>query len=187
MALHGLDRIDGDILELLQTEARMPNKEVAERVGVAPSTCLERIRRLVDEGVVLGFRAEVSPRALGAEVQALVSVRLKVRSRQATDAFFRYALDLPEVVAAYHTAGPLDFVLHVAVRDTEHLRAATLDALGSRPEVAHTETSLLLCAERASHVPDYASRREPKDKAAGRDQELAELERQVQQRQARQR
>ena len=185
MALHGLDRIDGEILEILQDQARTPNKEIAERVGIAPSTCLERVRRLIDEGVLLGFRGEVSPLAMGASVQALVSVRLAARSREKAEAFFRFALRLQEVVAVYHTAGPFDLILHVAVRDTEHLRDMSLDSLGARPEVAHTEAALLLRAERASHVPDYASRRDLKNAEARRAEEMQALERQINARKAR--
>jgi DNA-binding Lrp family transcriptional regulator len=184
MALHGLDRIDGEILEILQNQARMPNKEMAQRVGVAPSTCLERVRRLMDEGVLLGFRGEVSPQALGASVQALVSVRLAASGPDKVEAFYRHALRLQEVVTVFQTAGPFDLVLHVAVRDTDHLRELTVETLGSRPEVGHTECSVLLRVDRASHVPDYASRRDAENARHQRDRELEELERQVKARRA---
>ncbi len=59
-----LDRIDFDILGLLQKNARMTNKDLAESVGVAPSTCLERVRRMVDSGAIRGFHADVDPAAL---------------------------------------------------------------------------------------------------------------------------
>lgn len=185
MALHGLDRIDGEILDILQGQARTPNKEIAERVGIAPSTCLDRVRRLMDEGVLLGFRGEVSPQAMGANVQALVSIRLAGRDREKTEAFSRYVLDLQEVVAVYYTAGPFDLILHVAVRDAQHLRDWSMDSLGTRAEVAHTETALLLHVERASHVPDYASRRDLKNAEDQRAAELQELEAQIQARQGR--
>jgi DNA-binding Lrp family transcriptional regulator len=179
MALRGLDRIDGEILALLQANARMPNKEVAERVGIAPSTCLERVRRLVDEGVLVGFRGEVSARAMGVEVESLVSVRLNPRSRREVEAFRQFALKQQEVVAVFHIAGPGDFLLHVAARDSDHLRDFLMDKLGACKEVAETEGSILLRVDRASHVPDYASRRDPKNAELQREREMRELEAEI--------
>jgi DNA-binding Lrp family transcriptional regulator len=76
-----IDRIDGRILDELQKNARLSNKELAGRVGLAPSSCLERVRRLRRDGVPRGFHAEVDPGALGIGLQALIAVRLARHSR----------------------------------------------------------------------------------------------------------
>ena len=138
-----LDRIDFDIVAALQNDARLSNKELAARVGLAPSSCLERVRRLVRDRVLLGFHAEVDPRALGVGLQALVLVRLSRHSRRQVESFRRHALGLPECVALYHVAGQHDFLLHMAVRDADHLRDLALDAFTTRPEVAQLETHLI--------------------------------------------
>jgi len=72
-----LDRIDHEIIRLLRNNARLPNKELAAKVGLAPSTCLVRTRLLQQAGVITGFRAEVDPAALGVGLQAMIAVRLK--------------------------------------------------------------------------------------------------------------
>ena len=74
-----LDRIDIELIRLLRKHARLSNKDLAEAVGVAPSTALERVRRLRETGVIRGFHAEFDPQALGIDLQAMVAVRLAGR------------------------------------------------------------------------------------------------------------
>lgn len=145
-----LDRIDHAILDELERDARIPNKVLAQRVGLAESSCLERVRKLVRSGVIRGFHAEVDFRALGRGLQALVAVRLARHTRKAFEAFRRSMLGLEEAVAVFHVAGANDFLVHVAVRDSDALRELILDAFTSRPEVAHVETSLIY--EHARHA-----------------------------------
>lgn len=138
-----LNRTDFAILAALQNDARLSNKELAARVGLAPSSCLERVRRLRAEGTLLGFRALVEPRALGIAMQALVFVRLARHARQQVKSFRQHALSLPETIGLYHVAGQHDFLVHVGVRDANHLRDLAMDAFTSRREVARIETHLI--------------------------------------------
>jgi DNA-binding Lrp family transcriptional regulator len=137
------NRIDFAILSALQNDARLSNKELAARVGLAPSSCLERVRRLRESRVLTGFRAQVDPRALGIAMQALVFVRLARHARRQVKAFRQHALSLPEAIGLYHVAGQHDFIVHVGVRDADHLRDLAMDAFTSRPEVARIETHLI--------------------------------------------
>ena len=150
-----LDRIDREILRLLQKNARMSNKEVAAKVGLAASTCLVRIRLLQESGVIHGFHAEVKPSKLGVALQAMISVRLRRHFKPDVDAFRNHALSLPEVVQLYHVAGPIDFLLHVWSRDSDHLRDLAMTAFTSREEVAHIETELLFEHVRSADVPSF--------------------------------
>ncbi|MCG6927365.1 MAG: Lrp/AsnC family transcriptional regulator [Acidobacteria bacterium] len=143
-----LNRIDFAILAALQKDARLSNKELAAKVGLAPSSCLERVRRLREGGVLTGFRAEVEPRALGIAIQALVFVRLARHAREQVRSFRKHALSLREAIGVYHVAGQHDFLVHVGVRDANHLRDLAMDAFTSRPEVARIETHLIF-----EHVP----------------------------------
>ena len=143
-----LNRTDLDILAALQNDARLSNKELAARVGLAPSSCLERVRRLREGGVLTAFRAHVEPRALGISIQALVFVRLARHAREQVKSFRKHALSLRETIGVYHVAGQHDFLVHVGVRDANHLRDLALDAFTSRAEVARIETHLIF-----EHVP----------------------------------
>ncbi|MCR9245081.1 MAG: Lrp/AsnC family transcriptional regulator [bacterium] len=138
-----LDRTDFGIIAALQNDARLSNKELANRVHLAPSSCLERVRRLREAGVLTGFHARVEPKALGIGLQAMIAVRLDHHSGDIVTAFQDYMLANPAVIATYYLAGKTDFLLHVAVRDAEQLRSLAVDYITARPEVNHVETSLI--------------------------------------------
>jgi len=155
-----LDRIDFAILTILQKNGRISNKRLAERVGLAPSTCLERVRRLVRNGVIRGFRAEVEPGSLGVGLQAIIAVRLRQHSRELVDAFRDYVLGLPEVRYVYHVAGADDFLIHVAVQGSDELRDLALDAFTTRPEVDRIETRLIFEHTATWRLPNFVGREE---------------------------
>ncbi len=102
------------VLEL-QKNARISNKELAALVGLSASSCLERVRRLRERGVLSGFHASVDPALLGRPTQALISVRLQVHNRHLIDDFHDHVLLLPESISVYHVTGSDDYVVHVAV------------------------------------------------------------------------
>jgi len=143
-----LDSSDIAILAGLKKNARISNKDLAEAVGLAPSTCLERVRRLVESGVIHGFHADVDLRKLGFGLQAMIAVRLRRHSREEVTSFREYVLGLTEVREIYHVAGADDYLVHVVVRDADHLRDLAMDAFTTRREVAHIETRLIF-----EHVP----------------------------------
>jgi len=151
-----LDRIDFAILAALQNDARLSNKELASKVHLAPSSCLERVRRLRERGVLLGVHARVAPKALGIGLQAMIAVQLSRHDADVVRAFQSEVLALPEVVAVYYLAGATDFLVHVAVRDAEHLRDVAVDAITARPGVTHVETSLIFDHASKPALPVYA-------------------------------
>jgi DNA-binding Lrp family transcriptional regulator len=156
-----LDRIDFELIAALQNEARLSNKELAARVRLAPSSCLERVRRLEGRGVFRGFHAEVDPHVFGIGLQALVFVRLIRHSREKVEAFRRYVLELPEAVGLFHVTGKFDFLVRVAVRDADHLRNLTMDAFTTRSEVSHLETHLIFEHVRKPGLPLLAEAAKP--------------------------
>ncbi|GAA4595542.1 Lrp/AsnC family transcriptional regulator [Planotetraspora phitsanulokensis] len=143
-----LDSIDRAILEELQNDARLPNKDLAERVGVAPSTALERVRNLRRRGLITGFRAEVDTKALGRPLQALLALRVRPHTSQLVDPLRAFVLGLPETIALFHVAGAEDFLVHVAVPDADHLHRLILERILIRPEIIHLETTLIYRTER---------------------------------------
>jgi DNA-binding Lrp family transcriptional regulator len=141
--LPGMDELDSEIIRLLQTDARQSNRELARRLGVAPSTCLERVRALTRRGVIRGYHADIDPAALNRSVQALVSVQVRPLSRAVIDTFKDSASALPEVLSVFVLAGGDDFLLHVAVQDLDHLHAFLIDRLSKRREIAGFRTSVI--------------------------------------------
>ena len=112
------DSVDWAILELLQVDATIPNKEIAARVGVAPSTCLERIRRMRQNGTIVATRAHVLPSLLGKGEQAFLGIQIRPHARDTANDFVQKALALPETLALYNVSGSEDYLVHVAVANS---------------------------------------------------------------------
>jgi DNA-binding Lrp family transcriptional regulator len=140
---HELDDLDRRLLGLLRENARATNQALSEALGVAPSTCLARMKALQRAGVIRRFTVEVDPKALGQALEALISVRLRPGARQQMAAFGESLKTVPEVSQFFFLAGADDFLIHVVARDTEHIRQFVLEHLSSNPVVAATQTSLV--------------------------------------------
>nr|WP_296067461.1 Lrp/AsnC family transcriptional regulator [uncultured Actinoplanes sp.] len=138
-----MDELDAGIIGLLQSDARLSNRELARRLGIAPSTCLERVRSLGRRGVIRGYHAEIDPAALNRGVQAMVSVQVRPLSRAVIDAFKASAATMPEVLSVFVLAGGDDFLLHVGVPDLDALHGFLLDRLSKRREVTGFRSSVI--------------------------------------------
>src|ERR1700761_5714643 len=137
-----LDDIDRRLVRELARDARTPNNALAERVGIAPSTCLGRVRSLRDRGVIRGYHADVDPAALGRPLQAMIAVRLQGHARGHIRSFVAGVAGLPEVLNVFFLAGKDDFLLHVAAASTGSLRDF-VERLSANADVSYTETSLI--------------------------------------------
>jgi DNA-binding Lrp family transcriptional regulator len=138
-----LDEVDRRILLTLHADARISNSALAEVVGIAPSTCHVRLRRLQDLGVIRGFYADIDPAAIGLTLQAMISVSLQSNARGKIRNFIQQIRGKPQVMDVYFLAGAEDFILHVAARDTDDLRSFVVENLNSDADVAGTQTSLI--------------------------------------------
>ncbi|WP_135459977.1 Lrp/AsnC family transcriptional regulator [Mycobacterium sp. DL99] len=138
-----LDEVDRRILLALHADARMSNSALADAVGVAASTCHGRVRRLQEIGVIRGFYTDIDPAAVGLSLQAMISVSLQSNARGKIRNFIAHIRQLPQVMDVYFLAGGDDFILHVAARDTEDLRAFVVEHLNADADVAGTQTSLI--------------------------------------------
>jgi DNA-binding Lrp family transcriptional regulator len=143
MSRRVLDTTDLAILALLYQDARLNNKDIAEQVGLAPSSCLERIKKLQADNVILGSQLRVDLQALGGNIQAMISVRLSDHNRNTVDGLQQKWRSLPEVISLYHMGGNLDFLVHVSVSDTAHLRDFVFNQITAINEVNHVETALV--------------------------------------------
>jgi DNA-binding Lrp family transcriptional regulator len=138
-----LDQLDRAPLRELQDDARQTNRDLAAAVHVSTSTSSERVRALRARGVVRGYHADVALEALGRRVQALIAVTIRPPSREHIEGFRDWAADLPELVGVYVVSGASDFLLHVAVPQTDDLYAFVIDRLTGRPEVADVNTTVV--------------------------------------------
>ncbi len=138
-----LDAIDHRLLTVLASDARIPNSTLAARAGIAASTCLARVRRLREEGVIRGFHADVDPALAGRPLQAIIAVRMQGAARSHLPAFSRELARLPGVLDVYLIGGAHDFFVHVTAPDSDVLNDFVIENLSANPGVALTETNLI--------------------------------------------
>jgi DNA-binding Lrp family transcriptional regulator len=138
-----MDELDSAIIAQLQLDARVSNRELARRLGIAPSTCLERVRGLRERGVIVGYRAQLDLVKLNRGVQALIAAQVRPLSRSVIDAFQESVTQLPEVLEVLVVAGGDDFLIRVAVQDNERLHAFLVDRLAKRKEVIGFRTLVI--------------------------------------------
>ena len=138
-----MDALDRKILRALQQDARVKNADLARELGVAPSTMLERVRRLEERGYFKGFKAVVNPEKLGLGVQALVSVSLGQHSTQTIRPFEQAVQSIPNIMTCYHVTGRFDYILQVVAQNLKELGILVKEQIASLPGVGKTETFLV--------------------------------------------
>jgi DNA-binding Lrp family transcriptional regulator len=138
-----IDDIDRRILAELQTNARQTNKSLADAVGVAPSTALERVRLLEKRRVIRGYHADVDPAAVGGNLQAVVTIRLQPKTQTVIEAVISELWKLPEVIAINLMTGIDDLSVRVLASNAEHLRKTIVEGVSAIAGVAEERTSLL--------------------------------------------
>jgi Lrp/AsnC family transcriptional regulator, leucine-responsive regulatory protein len=144
-----MDPVDLNLLGVLQANARVSNAELARANDLAPSTTLERVRRLEERGVIRSYRATLDPRALGLGVQAMVMINLGHHQVVSIEDFEAQIRAVPQVLACHHLTGRYDYLLHVVVRDMDHLRDLVTRKLAAIQGVDKQETFLVLATPKA--------------------------------------
>ena len=140
------DDIDQKIIAVLQSEGRLPIVDLADRVGLSPTPCQRRVKRLEEEGVITRYAALVSPAAMGYGLQALVEVTLDDHSEKTVEAFEAAIRARPEVVACYAVTGDMDFLLHIFAPDLATFSDFAMKALLRMPGVKGSRSSFIMQA-----------------------------------------
>jgi DNA-binding Lrp family transcriptional regulator len=139
-----LDRIDRQILELLQSDGRMTNIELARRVGISPPPCLRRVRALEEAGLIRGYHADLAAEALGFGVTVFAQVGLQSQAETDLRAFEALVAGWPEVREANMLAGETDFLLKIVASDWDSYQRFLSAKLTAAPNVAHVKSALVL-------------------------------------------
>lgn len=150
-----LDGVDLQVLTILYNDADITNKELAEKIGVAPSTCLERVKRLKQSGVIKGAFIDVNLKDIGGNIEAIAALRLQPYSEEIVNQFRDDLLHHPEILNLYHMGGSYDYFVHMSVSDSEHLRQFIFKNITSRDEVTTVETSLVFEHSRSGILPKF--------------------------------
>lgn len=140
-----LDRYDRQILEILQTDGRINNQDLADRIGLSPSPCLRRVRALEESGLIIGYRALLDARKLGLTLIALVHISMDRHTPERFANFEAAVSVLPEVLECLLITGQdADYQLKVAVRDMDHYQTLLLDKLTRITGVTGVHSSFVL-------------------------------------------
>ena len=117
MPKHDLDAIDCRIVAELQSDGRLSNVELADKVGLSPSPCLRRVKRLEQEGYIQGYRAALQRDRVGLGFSVFIGVKLNGHANDCALAFEQAVVEMPEVVACHLVSGEADYFLEVVVPD----------------------------------------------------------------------
>lgn len=139
-----LDDYDLKILAALQMDGRLSNNDLAQQVGLSPSPCWRRVKRLEEEGIIRGYQAMFDQRRLGLGVTVFVNVAIQSQDTKAHKAFEEAVLRLPEVVGCHILAGQQDFLLQVVAEDLDAYSDFALHKLGQLPGVREIHSSFAL-------------------------------------------
>ncbi|MDZ7921516.1 Lrp/AsnC family transcriptional regulator [Rhodoferax sp.] len=140
-----LDRYDQQILEILQTDGRINNQDLADRIGLSPSPCLRRVRALEESGLVVGYRALLDAKKLGLALMAIVHISMDRHTPERFANFEASVSVLPEVLECLLITGQdADYQIKVAVRDMDHYQALLLNKLTRIEGVTGVHSSFVL-------------------------------------------
>jgi Lrp/AsnC family leucine-responsive transcriptional regulator len=139
-----LDRSDRAILRELQADGRISNKALATKVHLSPPACHARMKRLTEEGYIRGYKPILDRRKLGLDNLCFIELSLEVHQQERIGEILDGVVSLPEVLECYHLTGEYDYLLKVAVRDTDALHRFISGRLVPVPGIARVHTSLVL-------------------------------------------
>ncbi len=151
-----LDAIDRKILNILVENGRISNAELAERVGLSPSPCAQRVRRLEAAGVIAGYSAVLNLEALGMGETVMIEVSLDRHGTQVLEEFGKAMSETPEVLEVHLMAGDFDYFVKVAASSTKDVERFLREHLFNIPGIRHSRSafSLRKLKDVASFVPE---------------------------------
>ena len=148
-----MDKIDRKILAQLQRNARASLQEIGQAVGLSPSPCWTRIKRMEDEGVIEGYTVRLNPQALGLNDTVLLMVTLNSHSDNTLEKFGEQLATIPEVVEAHLVSGTYDYLLRVMVKDTRDYERLLREKLYKIKGIQHSQSMFVLRTLKRSDTP----------------------------------
>jgi Lrp/AsnC family transcriptional regulator, leucine-responsive regulatory protein len=138
------DTIDCRIITELQADARLSNVELAERVGLSPSPCLRRVKRLERDGYIIGYRAALRRERVGLGFSVFVGVKIDSHANERALTFEEAVCALPEVIACHLVSGEADYFLEVVVPDLAHYQRFLVGKLLNMPIVREVRSNIAI-------------------------------------------
>lgn len=149
MPKYEFDTFDRRIIAELQADARLTNVELAKKIGLSPSPCLRRVKRLEQEGVIEGYRAMLNRDRAGLGMTVFVSLKIEGHASEGADDFVAAVRAMPEVIALHLVSGETDYFLEVVVADLAHYQQFLLERLLSMPIIREVKSNIVIQAHKA--------------------------------------
>ncbi|MDD0840642.1 Lrp/AsnC family transcriptional regulator [Curvibacter sp. HBC61] len=148
-----MDKIDRKILQILQADSRTSLHDIGQAVGLSPSPCWGRIRKMEDSGVIEAYTVRLNPQALGLNETVLVQVTLDSHSDNTLEKFGEVLATIPEVIEAHLVSGEYDYLLRVAVRDTRDYERFLRERLYKIKGIRHSQSRFVLRTLKNANLP----------------------------------
>ena len=152
MANLHLDDYDKKILKYLQEDSSISNIELSKKIGLAPSSCLLRVKNLKEQRVLKQFTAVVDEKILGFEITCFVKVAMQPLNRETSTQFISEVNKIPEVTECYTITGEAAFLLKIVAKNFQYYRNFVFDKLLSVPHVSNVETSIVVATEKKTNL-----------------------------------
>ncbi len=132
------------ILEILQTNGRITNKEIAEQIHLSPPSVLERVKKMENEGIISGYKAILNRKAIGRPILSFTFITLSNNSAETITSVLNYLSDIPELLEVYHLTGRFDFIVKTTAKSLENLNEIISEKISKAPGIQKVETALVL-------------------------------------------
>ncbi len=148
-----MDNFDRKILQVLQTDSRTSLQEIGHAVGLSPSPCWGRIKKMEEAGVIEGYTVRLNPQLLGLGDTVMVQVTLDSHSDNTLEKFGETLAAIPEVIEAWLVSGEYDYLLRIAVRDTQDYERLLREKLYKIKGIRHSKSSFVLRTLKKADLP----------------------------------
>ena len=152
MANIHLDDYDKKILKYLQEDSSISNIELSKKIGLAPSSCLLRVKNLKEEKVLTQYTAMVDEKLLGFEITCFAKIQMTPLNKDTSKHFIEEAKKIPEIVECYTITGDSAFLLKIVAKSVQYYRDFIFDKLLSVPNVSNIETSIVVGTEKKTSI-----------------------------------
>ncbi len=142
--MENIDKINRMILNILQDDCSITNNELAKRVGLAPATTLERVRKLESKGILQKYVAQINPKSVDKDTVAFVELSLTKHTTEQVDAFNKAIALLDEVESCYRISGDRDYLLKIRVKDIKDFDRFSFEELSKIPGIERCSTKFVL-------------------------------------------
>jgi len=156
MADNKLDKIDLNILRILQDNSKITNLDLSKKIGLSPAPTLERVKKLEQTGIIESYHALINAKAIGLNVKTFVLVSLAWQMENALDKFLDKVREIPEIVECYIITGEADFLMKIVTKDIPSYEHILFKTLSQIEEIERLKTLMTLSTVKESKVLPYS-------------------------------